>query len=173
MEPLEPPAVQESQGDQLTLDLSDCDAAWRWAKANVDISEDFEDTARERTEIYCCQSWQVQRAGAVDIFRLVVLTDIQDLDPTQIGSHWSFEREGVGDYGLNRGRLPGEKDWLLAGRVNLADIDWEYDLASFLYYGEAQWECALRVGARVPILAINGNPLPQPMDCLAFNVNKI
>lgn len=155
------------------LDLSDPEAAWEWVKANVaDIDEDFESIAREHTEAYCRKYLEVQQKGVAEIHRVVVLPSIDQLDTARIGTHWSFERHGAGDYGLNRQRLPEDKTWLLTGRATPTDIDWEYGLYSFVWYGEDQWECSLKGGVEVPVIAVNGETLPCPLECRAYNLNS-
>lgn len=89
----------------------------------------------------------------VTIYRLVMLKSEQSLDINNIGSHWSFEEDGVGNYGGSN--TEDDKSFILEAIANPKDIDWVYGFSSFIWYGEDQWECALNRNSKVKIISIN------------------
>lgn len=120
----------------------------------------------ELIELYVDKYNELKEEESVTIYRLVKLNSIEDLDINEIGKHWSFEREGVGAYGEkhpNIGMIKTGKPFILEGEVNPKYIDWVYGFHSFIWYGEDQWECALRKDAKVKINSINDNELVEPI----------
>lgn len=120
-----------------------------------------------RVDAYQYKYEQVMRSPTVTLYRAVVLKSIDALDTKKIGTHWSFEKDGAGAYGLNRSMHKDDKEFILTGIAQTKDIDWEYGFTSFLYYGEDQWECALNPGAHVEITQVDEEPLEKPLRTTA------
>ena len=164
------------------LDISDFESAKKWVKENVndvyydddvkenedeydDYAKAQEEQADERVSDYVDKYHEVKNKSSIQVYRAVCLDDIKDLDINAVGTHWSFEEKGAGCYG------GGEKDsklgdniYTLTALANPKDIDWEYGLTSFMWYGEDQWECALNLGSKVTITHIDDKKLDKPID---------
>jgi len=170
--------------------LSTPEQAWEWAKENVDV-EVTEDTLQEdllsdseraileiqldnyqeKAALYSNKYNQIKNAGRVVVYRGVRVVSMDDIDWSNIGTHWSFEKSGAGVYGEVRRHVRRRGlDVLLTGLINAEDIDWEYSFTSFMYYGEEQWECSLNDGATVIVTHINDEKLSEPIRAEAWNV---
>ena len=110
----------------------------------------------ERLNEYISKYNEVKSKTQLEIYRVVVLENIAQLDLKNIGIHWSFEKSGAGDYGLNRSKTKKDKTYKLTAIINPKDICWEYGLTSFMWYGADQWECALNEKAKVTVTKIEG-----------------
>ena len=174
---------------ELASFLSTPQQAWEWAKENVDIEvteDDLMDTSlselernalenqiemhKERASLYSSKYNDIKNAGDIIIYRVIKVLSFNDIDWDNIGTHWSFEKEGAGAYGDIRPNIRKKgTDILLTGMVNIKDIDWEYCFTSFMYYGEYQWECALDDGAKVIITHVNNEKLNSPIQAEAWN----
>lgn len=148
------------------LDLSSSSTAYEWALENVDGVSDadgpYVELNENRAEQYSDKYNDVMSESSIKLYRAVCLKKIEDLNLDKVGTHWSFTPEGVGCYGTMK-EIPGSKEFILTGKVNPKDIDWEYGFTSFMWYGEDQWECALNPGAPVEILKIDAKVLENPL----------
>ena len=162
--------------------LNDFESAKQWANVHIDevgtaiedhdadpnddILQHHYDNYMDLIYLYVNKYNELKNKDSVEIYRLVKLNEEKDLDNKNIGMHWSFKPEGVGDYGgmhpkrlaLNKG-----KSFVLTGTVDPKFIDWAYGFSSFMWYGEDQWECALLKGAKVTITKINDKELDKPI----------
>jgi hypothetical protein len=162
--------------------LSNYETATKYAYDNIDgVAEAFDDYEEnsddihasysrdnyvELIELYVDKYNELKNQKKVTIYRLIKLNSINDLDINEIGKHWSFERDGVGDYGEqhpNRAMMLTGKPFILEAEVNPNYIDWVYGFESFIWYGEDQWECALSPGAVVNIQKINDKKLKNTL----------
>ncbi len=163
--------------------LSSYETARKYAYDNIDdVAEAFDaydedpdnihishsrDNYIDLIDLYVDKYNELKTQKSVTIYRLVKLNSLNDLDVTNIGMHWSFERDGVGDYGgvhPNSGMTKTGKPFVLEGDVDTKYINWIYGFSSFIWYGEDQWECALNKGAKVIIDKINDTELKQPIN---------
>jgi len=121
----------------------------------------------ELIDLYVDKYNELKSQNQVEIYRLVKLNSLKDLDLQNIGMHWSFEKSGVGDYGGHHPKQvefkSNAKPYVLTAYANPNDIDWVYGFSSFIWYGEDQWECALNKGAEVIITHINDKKLNKEL----------
>ena len=169
--------------------LSTPHLAWEWAKENVDIEFDessLDDHSlaksernmiegeinkyKDRVSLYCDKYNKIKNKGNIVIYRVIRVLSLDDIGWDDIGTHWSFKKEGAGAYGdIRPGIRRKGTDILLTGVTKVENIDWEYGFTSFMYYGENQWECALNDGAKVIVTHINNNRLDKPIMAEAWN----
>ena len=161
--------------------LSNFESAKKYAYENIeDVTKCFDaykENSNNMHNEYCYDNYidliheyvnkynSVKNEPQIEIYRLVKLNSIGDLDLKEIGKHWSFEINGVGDYGgshPNRTMTKTGKPFILTALVNPKYIDWEYGFHSFIWYGTDQWECALNNRAEVLITKINNEKLEKP-----------
>lgn len=161
--------------------LSSYDTAKKYAYENIDdVADAFDaynqnpdniqneyayDNYIERIELYVDKYNHLKNQNVVEIYRLVKLNSLKNLDLKNIGMHWSFEKSGVGDYGGYHPKQihnnPNAKPYVLTAYVNPKDIDWVYGFNSFIWYDEDQWECALNKNTKVIITHINDKELSK------------
>lgn len=98
----------------------------------------------------------------IEIYRLVKLNTINDLDLKNIGVFWSFDKNGVGAYGVGK-NFTGNKSFILNAIVKIEDIDWEQGFYSFLGYGKSEMECYVKKGSECLITHINETELNVPI----------
>ena len=154
--------------------LSDSDRAFKWAVENLDLYLDKKDEAtidfyQQRAAEYSSKyNSLISIAGSreIDIYRALLIGPREKINYSHVGTHWSFEKDGAGTYGANRRETARDKTIILTGKTSIDNIDWEYGFTSFMYYGEDQWECALKVGSKVTIVAIDNKPI-QPILAMA------
>ena len=149
----------------VTLDLRDYEKAKAWAQVNLDEYEndDHDERVREYVERYA----MYYPGDEVELYRMVMLDSFEDLDVENVGIYWSFERSGAGYYGGSNRRykkVREGKPFTLTGTVQVRDIDWEHGFVSYLYYGDEQWECALRDESPVKITHVNQEALSAPIN---------
>ena len=78
-----------------------------------------------------------------------------------LGKAWSRYRSGAGVYGIvphERGKKETAKI-VIAAMVTPKDVDWEYGLQSFLYYGQDQWEISVKQNKKVLLVEVDGRRL--------------
>ena len=172
-----------SEYNQKDSFLSDYETAKEFAYENIDDVAECFDSYHENSEnihhqhcyekyidlisLYVDKYNELKNENVVTIYRLIKLNNLNDLDVEDIGKHWSFEKEGVGDYGSTHPKQtkgPHSKSYILTANVNPQDIDWVYGFYSFIWYGEDQWECALNEGTNVQITAINDESLETKIN---------
>jgi hypothetical protein len=165
--------------------LLNYETAEKYAYDNIDgVAEAFDDYNEDPDDIQASYSRdkyidlidlyvdkynKLKTQNNITIYRLIMLNSLKNLDVNNIGKHWSFEENGVGAYGEqhpNRGMMKTGKSFILKGNVNPKYIDWVYGFASFIWYGEDQWECALVKGAKVVINSINNKELEKPINAI-------
>lgn len=164
------------------------ESAYRWAVDNLpdfatyeeaveEMGEDSfearqaevdEERYRERADLYSQRYNAVKDLPTVEIYRIVNVHGVGDIDWDAIGTYWSFRRGGVGSYG--HVEIVGGRDVLVVGEVSPKDIDWEHGFMSFLWYGPEQWEAAIKPGVPVHIIEIDGDPVERKA---AANVAKL
>jgi hypothetical protein len=167
--------LNERQVLKENLDLSNFNSAKEWViNQQIDdvVNEDGDDLdydyyaggmdIEELIYEYVSKFNDVKKEDEIQIYRLIRLDNIKQLELNDIGEYWSFEESGVGDYGSGRRDFKGDKMFVLTGLVNPKDIDWEHGFYSFLFYPD-QHECALLSGANVKIIEINGTPLKKEL----------
>jgi len=159
------------------FDLSNYDSAEAYAIESVDgVKEDMEEY--EGVSVYIDRIYeyvekynQTISQDTVEIYRGVKLDSVSDLVVDPVGTYWSFEKDGTGDYhGSYRDsgtdwKVP-EKDsklHILTAIVNPKDINWRHGFDSFMWYGEDQWECSLDTGVDVLITHIDDRKLEKSL----------
>jgi hypothetical protein len=105
---------------------------------------------------------EVMYESEIEIYRMIMLNTINDLDLKNIGLFWSFEENGVGAYGVGK-KFSGDKPFVINAIVNTDDIDWEQGFYSFLGYGKSEFECYMKRGSDCIITHINEKELQSPI----------
>jgi hypothetical protein len=106
---------------------------------------------------------EVSSTSEIDIYRMVLLNNINDLDLRNVGVFWSFEENGVGAYGVGK-KMTGNNPFILNATVNTSDIDWEQGFYSFITYGRSEFECYMKKGSKCLITHINEKELDKPIN---------
>lgn len=101
----------------------------------------------------------------IEIYRLLKLNTIKDLDLKNVGVFWSFDENGVGAYGVGQ-KFTGNNTFILNATVKTDDIDWEQGFYSFLAYGKSEMECYMKKGSRCLITHINEKELETPIEAV-------
>jgi hypothetical protein len=105
---------------------------------------------------------EVSSESEIEIYRLVMLNTIKDLNLKNIGVFWSFEKNGVGAYGVGQ-KFSGNNPFVLNAIVNINDIDWEQGFYSFLAYGKSEFECYMKKGSKCLITHVNETEIKTPI----------
>ena len=79
-----------------------------------------------------------------------------------LGKAWSRYRHGAGVYGHTPKRTKSVKV-VIAALFKPKDIDWEYGLQSFLYYGQDQWEISVKQNKPVLLVEVADRRLEPPV----------
>ena len=106
---------------------------------------------------------EVSSEYEIEIYRMVMLDSIKDLDLKNVGVFWSFDEDGVGVYGVGK-KISGENPFVLNAIVKTEDIDWEQGFYSFLAYGKSEMECYMKKGSGCLITHINEKELETPIE---------
>jgi hypothetical protein len=154
-------------------------AAWRWANKNVDMNLDHwdltMDDVKARARAYATFARRAEHRGTVDVYRMVLVPSVKDVQIDNLGKYWSRYAKSTGTYaapvkkthmGGGRYRLgltPG-KDVLIHGLVAAKDVHWEFGFKNFMFFGENQWELALKRNVPVQVVAIGSRRLTPPLD---------
>lgn len=101
----------------------------------------------------------------IEIYRMVMLNTIDDLDLKNVGVFWSFDEDGVGAYGVGK-RYSGKNPFILNALVKTKDINWDQGFYSFLAYGESEMECYMNKGSKCLITYINEKKLKSPIKAI-------
>jgi hypothetical protein len=166
--PPEPPPGRRINVASAGHFLSNPKSAWEWAKENVadiaveeDKGEDdpYVQMYRERAAAYVERFRDCMSRSGVEVYRAVKVAEPKAINWQNVGTHWSFERDGVGVYGQVPAEHQEGREIILTAMVNPQNIDWEYGFTSFMYYGEDQWECAVDKGSTVLVTAIDQQPV--------------
>lgn len=155
-------------------------AAFRWAKKNVGNIKDYvremnaeqpglglgDEFYGRRAEAYSDFAQEVYEDGEVVIYRAILVPKINgvpQISLSNLGKSWSRTLDGVGVYG----NIPYEEmetkllEVVVQGIVKPKDVDWEFGFASFMYYGEDQWEVSLLPNVPVLVTHLEQDELPQ------------
>jgi hypothetical protein len=149
--------------------------AKRWAQENInDLPSSFYDNNEDkysqediitkeliekRIREYVTMYGEISPEDTITLYRAICVSTIKHIDFDAIGVYWSFKKEGADCYGANSEEKPR---FILKGDLKGKDIDWEHGFYSFVWYGEEQWECALKKGSIITIKEINGEKLKNP-----------
>ena len=152
------------------LDFTNYDSVAKWVIKNIDLDslyteEDMNilsELGEERITDYMVKYKEVTHKNEIEIYRLVMLHKIEDLNLNKIGEWWSFEPDGVGSYGFGGGDK--HDSYVLTGIINVKDIDWERGFYSFMCYGKDQFECNVKHGSKVIITQINDDILEEEIE---------
>lgn len=152
-------------------------AAFGWAIKNVGDIKDYVEEMNEeqprlgdefygrRAEAYSDFSKEAYGDGQVVIYRAIqvpAINGVPQISWSNLGKSWSRTTSGVGVYGIiPYGQVP-LREVLLQGIVKPKDIDWEFGFASFMYYGEDQWEVSMLPNAPVLVTHVDYDELPEP-----------
>ena len=159
------------------LDLSNRDNVIAWLDENApeNIFDDDGDIDWEYTDpmtgddletliyTYMEKYDEVSSEYEIEIYRMVMLDSIKDLDLKNVGVFWSFEESGVGAYGVGQ-KFTGNNTFILNATVKTDDIDWEQGFYSFLAYGKSEFECYMKKGSGCLITHINEKELETPIE---------
>ncbi len=170
-------SVMNEGADNGELDLTDRDSvvAWMsehgpesifddegeldWSYTDPMLGTDLEELVYE----YMGKYKQVMSQDKVMLHRLVKLNSLKELDLKNVGVFWSFEKDGVGAYGLGQ-KISGDKTFVLTGTVDITSIDWKQGLYSFLSYGKSEFECYVEKNSPVVITHVNDQELKKPIS---------
>ena len=85
-----------------------------------------------------------------------------DVELDNLGKAWSLEESGAGCYNPipHRGAT---REVLVVGEVSPRDVDWDYGFASFMYYGEEQWEISMEPDSPVWVLEVGEEKFSPPL----------
>jgi hypothetical protein len=120
------------------------------------------DSLDELIQTYMQKYNEIESEYEIEVYRMVKLEDIKQLDLKNIGVFWSFDQQGIGAYGLGK-KFTGSKPYIISAIVKTEDIDWEQGFHSFLSYGTSEFECNMKKGASCLIIAINEKELKKPI----------
>lgn len=102
----------------------------------------------------------------VTIYRALNVPTFDDIDLTQVGYFWSFERKGVGTYDSGLLNIFNKKwiheevnEIILTATTHKANINWLESLVANAIYGDEQSECYLNKNSNIEITHINDNKL--------------
>ena len=148
--------------------LKSGETAFAWAEKHLDLTVDddpeiAEDELldyRDKADTYSrFASRAVARGRSLLVYRAVCVQSKGKIELDNLGKAWSAELSGVGCYN------PGArgKQYVIEAEVSPADVDWEYGFASFMYYGEQQWEISMEKDAPVLVLAIDDERFSPPL----------
>jgi hypothetical protein len=143
--------------------LDDYKTAYKKAQELDDLPNERQ--LEDRIYDYMGRYRDVKNDPSVTVHRLIVAENPDAIDCNKIGMYWSFERSGVGSYGMKRQRTERDEDFILTGQVSPRCIDWEHGFASYLWYGDEQWESALFKGCPVLVTHIDDEKLKTPWMC--------
>ena len=141
--------------------IFDDDGNIDWGYTDPMTSDDLETLIYTYMEKYD----EVASESEIEIYRLVMLNTIKDLDLKNVGVFWSFDEDGVGAYGVGQ-KFSGNNPFILNAIVNTDDIDWEQGFYSFLAYGKSEFECYMKKGSRCIITHINEKELQSPIEAV-------
>lgn len=159
-----------------TLDLSDKDSVIAWMNKNApeslfdddgNIDWNYTDAATgEDLETliatYMEKYQQIDSEYEIEVYRMVKLDSIKQLDLKNVGTYWSFSKDGVGAYGIGKDFV-GSKPYALTAIVKTQEIDWEQGFYSYLSYGRSEFECNMKKGSDCIIISINEKELESPI----------
>jgi hypothetical protein len=150
--------------------LRNGDTALDWAKNNLDLSIDDgdEDVAAIQTQDYENKAYAYSyfasyaaKSKVLPVYRMICVPRVEDIQLHNLGKAWSKEKRGAGCYG--HGGPKGSRDILVEGIVQTKDIDWAYGFASFMTYGQEQWEVSMDEDSPVLVTAIDGKKYDPPL----------
>lgn len=98
----------------------------------------------------------------IEIYRMVMLNNINDLNTKKIGQFWAFDENSVGAYGITN-RQSTHKPFILTAVISTKDIDWAQGLYSFLAYGKTEFECYMKPKSVCVITHVNNETLSIPI----------
>jgi len=176
-EPLDEDEARSNPSTAIPYFLENEDAAFQWADKNVDHGfweEDDDknrkaagrDILQERASQYSEFCGDAYAEGEVRIFRAVRVPVNKHGKPRiqydNLGTSWSAEERGAQVQGSVPYKGP-VTDVIIEAVVSVDDIDWEFGYTSFVYYGEDQWEVAVKEGSDVRVEAVDGIHLKKPL----------
>ena len=159
------------------LDLSNYESAKKWLIINGGddiLNDDCNDLDYEYRDSYTYKDIEeiiydyinfykkYKDEEYIEIYRLIKLNTLKDLELDDIGKWWSFEENGIGAYSSGRREFKGNKFFVLTGIIKPEDIDWKYGFNSYTYYPHES-ECALNKGVKVLITEINGEKINKKL----------
>jgi hypothetical protein len=131
-----------------------------WDYTDTQTGDDLDTLIYEYMNIY----EKISNEDEIEVYRLVKLNTIEDLDLSCVGVYWSFKKEGVGDYGGKGRKFTGDKSFVLNATINTSDINWEYGFYSFLTFGLTEFECCMNDASECLITHINDKELENPIE---------
>lgn len=161
-----------------TLDLSDEESVYKWLKENApdqffdestgEIDWSYRDpmtgdTIEDLINEYSGTYKEIMSQDEIEIYRMIMLDSIDDLNLKNVGVFWSFKKDGVGAYGLGKD-YNGDTAYTLTAIVDPNDINWEQGFYSFLAYGTSEYECYMNEGSKCLITHINDEELENPIE---------
>lgn len=136
--------------------LFDDDGNIDWGYTDPMTGDDLETLIYTYMEKY----GEVTSEYEIEIYRMLMLKSIKDLDLKNVGVFWSFNEDGVGAYGVGK-KFSGENPFVLNATIKTDDIDWEQGFYSFLGYGKSEFECYMKKGSECLITHINERKLKK------------
>lgn len=172
--------INEQKGYDYDLDLSNFDSIKTWLESYASpeniVDDDGEidwgytdpmtgDDLETMIYDYMEQYKDTILKEEIEVYRMVKLNSIKDLDLKKVGVFWSFDESGVGAYGysLNQ-KFTGDKPFVLNATIKTKDIGWEQGFYSFIAYGKSQMECYVTKGSKCLITHINEEELDTPIE---------
>jgi len=141
--------------------LFDDDGELDWNSTDPMTGDDVETLIYSYMEKYN----EISSESEIEIYRMLMLDTIKELDLNNVGVFWSFNEDGVGAYGT-KGEPIGSKPFVLNAMVDTEDIDWPQGFYSFLAYGRSEFECYMNKGSKCLITHINEKRLKSPINAV-------
>jgi hypothetical protein len=136
--------------------LDSWDAAVAWAdKDDIDVEDEW---TLDNIAQYTYFAQRAYDVGEIIVHRAVKLPRKPDgsyaLDTQCLGKSWSFKPEGAQVLLPSVMSRKGGDDLVITGRVDPADVDWEFGFYSYLIYGADQSEVSMHPHSPVTIDSI-------------------
>jgi hypothetical protein len=140
--------------------FSDPAKAYRHACTRLDVHpESPEEQAeyRERADTYTDHAHWLSAQPQINVYRAITIPragGLANVNFDCLGKAWSCEADRAGTYGLVPYHGNQLIEIVLWAEVAPRYVDWDYGFASFMYYGEDQWEISLLPHSPVAVRAI-------------------
>ena len=112
---------------------------------------------RDRADTYIDHAHWLSAQPQINVYRAITIPragGLANINFDCLGKAWSCEADRAGTYG----QVPYHGDQLieivLRAEVAPRYVDWDYGFASFMYYGEDQWEISLLPHSPIAVSAI-------------------
>ena len=139
--------------------IFDKEGTINWNYTDPNTGDDLETLVSAYMEKYN----EVNSEYEIELYRLVKLDSLKQLDTKNVGTFWSFDKNAIGAYGVGK-NFTGSKPYELTAIIKTDNIDWEQGFYSFLAYGKSEFECYIKKGSDCLITNINEKELDTPIE---------